>query len=185
MTMNSLCPIYYRVTINGAPFVSNNDGFIDNDTPQVWAAVTGKYPSDIDASYRKGAANFRWQEIVQQLSINATPIIECISKAGSPDHDTAPTSISFTVCYDREETVYAYENGDLVTGTDAIKYQVATAMTSEIAPSNAYFYVPSVIGSGKGANPIGPSIYQVGASKLTSNIETAKSAITVTVIENV
>ena len=172
---------YYRVTIDGTPFAANNDGFIDNTQPEQYSPL----PSSEDTSTKKEAANFRWQEIQQQISMHASPIlVGNFTKIGG-NADSAPTSFAFTVGYDRIDCVYAHnlENSpsgvDILQGETAVKRLVARAMMSDIFPSNTYYYNPTIVDG----NPQGSVIRSVGASPLTTDLTVAEGAITVTKID--
>jgi len=183
MAMNTLQPVYYRVVINGADFAESDDGFIDDTTPEGYGP--SNLPTTLAYSLKKEAANFRWQEIIQQISMTQSPIfVGSIAKGGDPDGDTAPTTFSFTVGFDRDDAVYTYndeDDGSTMTGTTAIKRLVARAMMTAIAAQNTVVYDPTTVDS----VVIGQCIRSVGATAISEDLSDVEDTITVTQISNI
>ncbi|MFA5489195.1 MAG: hypothetical protein WC284_08250 [Candidimonas sp.] len=190
MSADALIPVYYRVEIDLSGYTgltSPNDGTIDNTKPELYAADGGTYPSTKNNSLAKERANIRWQEILRRVSENISPIsVTQIVKGGSPDNDTPPTSIDFTLGYDREEYIFTVnEEGipssdDMLYGEEALIRQIARALTTS-RNDNRDIYNPEAVG----LNAQGMMIERVDVGELDNDIISAEAVITVTRIDDI
>lgn len=181
MTMETLLFVYYRIVIDasGLGGASPADGFIDHQNPESF----NSFPSTLADSEKKERANMRWESILRQTSTTISPVfVQGIVATGS-DEDTDATEFSFTLGYDREEYFKTEDEenlGTFLVDEAAIKRWVARALVQDEL-ENRFFYNPTLIGSP--ARPQGPSIRELTAGKLTADLSTAESKITVTLID--
>ena len=105
----------------------------------------GGYPKTIAFSQAKERANMRWSQMVSELEENATPILlSNITRTGNISN-IETTSVTFTVGYDRPDTVYTVarpgepDAGNLLVGASAVKRAVARALTSVITGNRKLF----------------------------------------------
>jgi len=105
----------------------------------------GGYPTTLANSQAKERANMRWNQMVSELEENATPnLLGNIVRTGNIAN-VAPTSVTFTVGYERPDTVYTValptepDAGTVYVGTNAIKRQVARALTNTLISNRKVF----------------------------------------------
>jgi hypothetical protein len=169
---------YFRVTITAAGLggAAPADGFIDNETPREYSKTVG-FPSTESGSLAKTRANIRWKEIIQRLSLQITPQIMEITKIGAGP-DTAPTQISFTLVYDREDFLYTTDEvtHTALIGENAIRRDIARALTNNVS-HNIQVYVPSV-------DNFEDRVQWVFANGIAANIAEAEAHIVVARVPN-
>jgi hypothetical protein len=131
MSMNSIQPIYFTVTLTN--FGASSEGFVDNTKAEIYIGDGATAQTTLAQSDTKARANIRWEMISMIISENANPIFfGNVEKTGAPSPIVAPATISFTVGFDREETVYARDPGTqaLIYGVAALKSQIARVLSS-------------------------------------------------------
>ena len=171
-------------TIAGSNTIANKLGF-----------NTGAYggtPSTLANSTSKEQANMRWQLIVNALESLATPFkLGEVMVTGSYNGNTAPTSTTFTVSFERADQISTVEQtgepnpGNVLNDIAAIKRSVARALVSSYT-TNRKLFDPTLdtyrYGSGLTASRSNPfTITQLTASgiDILSNIATVEGNITV------
>ena len=125
----------YRVTINKLETTAPGDGFIDptlanNYLDDSTGEITG-WPSSNSLALAKARANVRWGIVIEQLGLNLNVLgIKDVVVTGA-DINTAPSTVSFTVVYDRPSALFTnneYDSGTVLTGTDAITRFIERAL---------------------------------------------------------
>ena len=125
----------YRITINKLEAATPGDGFIDptlanNYLDDSTGEITG-WPSSNSLALAKARANVRWGIVIEQLGLTLNVLgIKDIVVTGA-DINTAPTTVSFTVVYDRPSALFTddeYNSGSVLSGTDAIVRFVERAL---------------------------------------------------------
>lgn len=153
----------------------------------------GGYPTTLANSQAKERANMRWNQIVSELEENATPnLLGNIVRTGNIAN-VAPTSVTFTVGYERPDTVYTVarpaepDAGTVYVGANAIKRQVARALTSTLI-SNRKVFDPTMENYGAYSDrPNAALIQSITASAIdtVANIAIVENNITVVQISGV
>jgi hypothetical protein len=190
MDSNRLNFVYYRVVVTGSGFAAlaaPSDGFVDNLNTLLYAAADGTYPTTLDLSRAKERANARWEEIMVQTQMILTPVmVTAIEKTGSPNADTAPATLAFTIMYDREPYVYTPNTENVpsgvetLTGEAAVKRMVARALMIEKS-TNRDIYSPVMLDG----NPQGLMYEDITTGALTTSLTDAEAAISVTRVTGV
>ena len=125
----------YRVTINKLEATAPGDGFIDptlanNYLDDSTGEITG-WPTSNALALAKARANVRWRIVIEQLGLTLNVLgIKDIMITGA-DINTAPSTVSFTVVYDRPSALFTndeYNSGIVLSGTDAIVRFVERAL---------------------------------------------------------
>ena len=140
-------PYLQLASITGQPWTINSGNAVSNLGTTL--GNHGGYPTTLANSQARERANMRWTQMTSELEENATPnFLGNIVRTGNISN-VATTTVTFTVGYERPDTVYTYarpnepDAGNLYVGTDAIKRQVARALVSEIA-SNRKLFDPTI-----------------------------------------
>lgn len=176
--MENLNLSYYRVTITAAGLNNSgtSNGFLDDMGPREWSADSA-YPSTLNNSIAKTRAKLRWNHLIARVSqeMIAPVDIVSISKPGA-SADTAASQIAFTLVFDRDDYLFAREDGYTLSGGDAIKRVIARALNDTLAP-RVQVYDPSF----DGANADRMEVVEVGPLAVT--IPMAELRITVTKVQ--
>ena len=178
---------FYRVTINNVGLLSTDpsNGFIDPRYP--WSIdFNGVYADTNLLSYAKTRGNERWKNIVQQIELRTTPRFVNIDVTGG-DQNTAPTSMSFTLDFDRPEVIFDENPEQLpsaapLTGIAAITRWIARALIMD-RTNNVQVYKPETASKFNIVQGISTMILEIG--QLCNTIADANAVITVTQIPNV
>ena len=128
---------YYRVTINQITGDAPSDGFIDPKPANDYLSYddsTGEltgFPTTLALGEAKARGNIRWGMVKEQLGyyVNCLGVFEIVITGG--DINTAPTSVAFTVCYERPDAVQISDSlnpGTTLSGADAVKRYVENAL---------------------------------------------------------
>lgn len=173
---------YYRVTIKNISGSAPEDGFIDpqsaNDymTFNQTSYALENWPTDINSSLAKARANIRWDIVKEQLGLVLNPLSVFDVVAPGADINTPPTSVAFTVVYERPDYLNIPDElnaGQFLKDADAVSRFVCRALTSSrtvnatvLNPTEKYFDTLSV---------------EVGA--LVEDVATAKTSVTVEQIQ--
>lgn len=173
---------YYRITIKNISGSSPADGFIDPQSANDYMTFNKisyaleNWPTDINSSLAKARANIRWNIVKEQLGLVLNPISVFDVIAPGANINTPPTSVSFTVVYERPDYLNIPDElnaGHFLKDADAISRFVCRALTSSrtinttvLNPTEKYFDTLSV---------------EVGA--LVKDLATAKSSVTVEQIQ--
>lgn len=173
---------HYRVSIQKIDGAAPSDGFVDDKDPLDWGSTDKGFPTTLASSLAKTRASLRWREIIQRLQENATPKIFRIDANGATP-DTPATTFDFTLMYEREAYVYAYnpdatgEDDKIIYGMDAIKIQIAKALMMN-RDINTTIYDP------KNDKHYNDQIAIISVGKLVDSIADGKAKITVQEIPN-
>ncbi len=180
--------VQFRVEITSLIEPEEGNGFVDNKTLEKYR--TGETPSEassLDKALEKERGNMRWNEIVQRVSTYIAPVRILDIVADGADANTAPTSVAFTLVYDREDYVYAHDDVSvpptIIYGADGIKRLVAIALSSDIT-SSTIVLDPTLVAGTPTSSAYGESIRKVTAAKAAADISAAEAAITVTKLAN-
>lgn len=126
---DNLVPQYYRISITGASLVgaANSTGFVDHKSIEEYGR-SGAYPSTLVFSRNKARGNYRYKQMIWNLSENQsiTNILDRVATGATAD--APPSNYVFTIVYDREEYIYTHDelnDNALITGDLAIKRQIA------------------------------------------------------------
>lgn len=172
---------FYRVTINNTGLLSTDpsDGFIDPTYPWQY----DNYADTNLLSFAKTRANERWKNIIQQIELRTTPRFVNIDITGG-DQNNPPTSIAFTLDFDRPEVVFdenpeQFPTATQLNGIDAIQRWVARALIMS-RTNNVQIYKPETASKYNIVQGIGTMILEIGP--LCNTITDANSVITVTKI---
>jgi hypothetical protein len=184
-------PYLQLASIAGQPWTINSGNAVSNLGTTL--GNHGGYPTTLGASEAKERANMRWAQMVSELEENATPIfLGNIDRTGNIGN-VALSSITFTVGYDRPDTVYTYakdgepDAGNLYTGTDAIKRQVARALVNNMI-SNRKVFDPTMQNYGAYSDrPNAARIESITAAPIdiVANIAIVENNISVTQVSGV
>lgn len=186
----SLTPVFYRITITAMSQAPNGTGFVDPKVPQHYLALDNTstfqhLPSDLAHATDKARANYRWKQLLGKLSeaISPTQILD-IQTPGA-DENNAPTSVSFTVTYDRPHYLVTNDElnaGQQLTGELAIKRWVARALTSDYN-TNVCILDPTPLSAPAKAGPAsasrGETITQIKVGAIAGSVSAAEAKITV------
>lgn len=165
--------VVYRVSIDlPVGLTAPRDGGLDNRNSRQHYPLSG-WPSTIDASTAKVRGNIRWRQMILDLGRAAVCRMSDITPVGGSS-DTSPTSIAFTLIYDRDDYV---REGSL-TGGPAIVRQIATSLTRTVA------MVTTVVDATT-PDAINDILTTVVAGPLFTDIATAEWAITVTLLATI
>lgn len=114
------------------------------------AGPYGGSPSTIDQSTRKALANLRWQQVINQLEIFATPfMLGDVFATGNYDGSGNTTTFGFTVGYEHPDQILTvalpgeYDAGTTLTGTAAIKRAVARGLAA-VYNCNVNLFDPTI-----------------------------------------
>jgi hypothetical protein len=140
----SIAGPYLQISaVSGQPWSINSGNAVSNLGTTL--GNHGGYPTTIEFSQAKERANMRWSQMVSELEENATPILlGNITRTGNISN-VETTSVTFTVGYDRPDTVYTVARsgepdvGNLLVGAGAVKRAVARALTSVITGNRKLF----------------------------------------------
>lgn len=173
---------YYRVTINNITGSAPSDGFIDptpaNDymTFNQTSYSLENWPTDTNSALAKARANIRWNIVKEQLGLVLNPLSIFDVEAPGADINTPPTSVSFTIVYERPDYLNIEDElnkGQYLTNSDAISRFICRALicsrttnTTVLNPKEKYFDTLST--------EVGP---------LVADLLTAKSSVTVNQIQ--
>jgi hypothetical protein len=126
---DNLVPQYYRVSIAGAALAGSGDstGFVDHKTAEEYGRE-GAYPSTLALARSKSRGNYRYKQMIWNLSENQSisNILDRVATGATAD--TPASTYAFTVVYDREKYVYTHNevtDFGLLEGVDAVKRQIA------------------------------------------------------------
>lgn len=149
----------YDITIAGVSAAAPSDGFIDYKTVYVYGNEDAEdVPATYAASLAKARANHRHKSVVMSIQFYSGMQIVNVTLGGTPDSNTAPTSIVYQVDCDLASVTTPDESspGDTLTGEDAVKRIVARALvkaetkamevldpTTATAPGNTTLYARS------------------------------------------
>jgi hypothetical protein len=166
-----------------------SDGFVDFTSPRGYIVGNGSdletgWPTDLSHSLAKTRAYLRWQTIIQQLETTVSPVETTSFLASGADQNTPPTSVSFTVAYDRPDFLYTADElnvGVTLYGTAAIKRFIARALTATIT-RNVLVLDPTII-AGLQAH-YGESTQEITVGPLFTTITAAEAVITVIQVPN-
>lgn len=127
-------------TINSGNAISNLGTTLGNH---------GGYPTTLVNGQAKERANMRWNQMVSELEENATPnFLGNIVRTGNIAN-VSPTAVTFTVGYERPDTVYTVarptepDAGNVYIGVNAVKRQVARALVGNLI-SNRKVFDPTI-----------------------------------------
>jgi hypothetical protein len=153
----------------------------------------GGYPTTLAYSQAKERANMRWTQMIAELEENSTPILlGNIVRTGNISN-IETSSVTFTVGYDRPDTVYTVarpeepDAGNLLVGASAVKRAVARALTAVIT-GNRKVFDPTIQSYGAYCDrPNAARIQQITATGLdtVSNVTIVENNLTVTQIAGV
>jgi hypothetical protein len=176
--MENLNLSYYRVTISAAGLNNSgtSNGFLDDWGPREWSSNSA-YPTTRESSLAKTRAKLRWDHMIALIgqTMVAPVNIVSINKPGA-SADTAASQIAFTLVIDREDYLYAREDGATLRGDDALKRVIARALNDSLAP-RTQVYDPT----NGGENADRMDVVEVGPLAVT--IPMAELRITVTKVQ--
>ena len=144
----------YDITIAGVGGAAPSDGFIDHKTVyQYTNASSGDVPSSFANSKAKSRANARHRSVVNAIQFYTGLKIIDVTAGGSPNCNTAPSSMVYRVEIDNIANVRIPNPDDgpaYLEGEDAVKYIISLALmksetrgleildpTTAAAPGNA------------------------------------------------
>jgi hypothetical protein len=175
---------FFNCAISQVLLTAPSDGFIDFTSPRGYIVDNGAdletgWPTNIDFSLAKSRAYLRWQTVIQQLETNISPVETTAFSAPGADQNTPPTSVSFSVAYDRPDFLYTADElnpGTTLYGTAAITRFIARALISTIT-RNVLILDPTLV-SGPQAH-YGESTQEITVGPLFTTIAAAEAVITV------
>lgn len=136
-------PYLQLASTNGQPWTINSGNAIANLGTTL--GNHGGYPLTLANSESKERANMRWTQMISELEENATPsFFGNISRTGNIAN-AAPSTVTFSVAYERPDTVYTVarsnepDAGNTFVGTDALRRQVARALTQTMVSNRKVF----------------------------------------------
>lgn len=188
----SVIPVYYNVTIEAVTGASPSDGFIDPTPLKNYIDNDGTnletgWAKDLDSALAKTRANYRWLFVVQQCSLLLNPLYIIDILTPGADQDTAPTSVEFTIVYDRPDYLNTVDETDpsvTLSGADAIKRFVARAMCAN-RETNAVVMDPTQLtGSTTQQVHRGETVEDIVIGPLCNSVTTAEASITVVQVPN-
>ena len=142
-------PVYYRVEIS--QIGPTSEGFLDNTTPSQYVP----FPTTQAAGLAKAKANFRWTVLTWFLGENCSPyLLYNIDKTGTNLHDNPPTTISFTLAYDRADQVKTF---DELNDTSGPFYNISLGAIS----NTGFGYLPGDVLTVSGGTAIIPAKIKV------------------------
>jgi hypothetical protein len=148
----------------------------------------GGYPTNITLSLRKTYANMRWEMVIQQLSMFATPfMVNDQLGTGNYNGQSELTTLSFTIGYEHPDQIATEDElnpGTMLYGTAAIKRAVARALTSN-NNMNMNVFDPSLESRGAYCvrpNPIRVMNITVQGIDVPANILTIEGNVEVSMI---
>lgn len=175
--------VEYRVEITSLVLPDEGNGFVDNLRLEDYRTADPlDEAASLDAALEKERGNMRWAEIRQRTSTHISPVDIKDIEAPGATANTAPTSFAFTLVYDREDYVYAYDElnpPEVLYGPDALKRLVAVALASDVTSSTIVLDPTPVQGTPQ-SSAYGESIRKVTAAKVAADVLAAEAAITVT-----
>lgn len=184
-------PYLQLASMTGQPWTINSGNAFSNLGTTL--GNHGGYPVTLANSEAKERANMRWTQMVSELEENSTPnFLGSIERTGNVAN-VALNSVTFTVGYERPDTVYTYardnepDSGNLYVGTSAIKRQVARAMISNMV-SNRKVFDPTMLNYGAYSDrPNAARIENITAAAIdtVSNIAIVENNITVVQVPGV
>lgn len=174
-------PYLQLASTNGQPWTINSGNAVTNLGTTL--GNHGGYPTTLANSEAKERGNMRWTQMLNEIEENAVPsFLGNIVRTGNIAN-VAPSIVTFTVAYDRPSTVYTTAKSDepdagtVLTGTDALRRQVARAFTNATV-SNRKVFDPSM-------ENYGPYVDRPNAGRIESITAAALDiASNVTVVEN-
>ena len=178
----------YDITIAGVGGSAPSDGFIDYKTVYVYmnASNGSDAPSTLAKATAKARANRRHKSVVTSLINYGALTITTITATGSPNCDTAPSTMVYRLEGDiaRVSTPDEANSGQTLTGMAAVKRIVARALlkaetvglevfdpTTSTAPGNSTLY-----------NRTGPRFFEAVVGALYTVRATAEASITVALV---
>lgn len=184
-------PYLQLASINGQPWTINSGNAVASLGTTL--GNHGGYPITLANSEAKERANIRWTQMISEIEENATPsFLGNISRTGNVAN-VSTSSVTFTVSYDRPETIYTTarpgepDAGAVLTGTAALRRQVARALTQTMV-SNRKVFDPNMENFGPYTDrPNAARIEPITAAALDTiaNIATVEDNITVVQIPGV
>lgn len=170
----------FGITVAGAEDVLTSIGF---------ATPTITYPysnvADFDKSQAKSRANARWNKLIKLLSFETTPIGAGAIVATGAGINDAPTSIAFTISYANFANIFTYDefnNGALLKGVPALKRMVVRALLDDTHQVLPVLDPTAVATIGTNTFQRGDRAINLQIGALTTDVNTANSAVTVTVV---
>ena len=184
-------PYLQLSSISGQPWTINSGNAYTNLGTTI--GNHGGYPTTLAFSQAKERANMRWTQMISELEENATPILlGNIVRTGNVSN-IETSSVTFTVGYDRPDTVYTVarseepDAGNLLVGASAVKRAVARALTAVIT-GNRKVFDPTIQNYGPYSDrPNAARIQQITATGLDTiaNIAIVENNLTVTQVTGV
>jgi hypothetical protein len=180
---------FFNCSITQVLLATPSDGFIDFKSPRGYIVDNGTdletgWPTNLPLSLAKSRAYLRWQTIIQQLETTISPVETTSLIAPGADANTPPTSVSFSVAYDRPDflaTTDELNPGVTLYGTAAIKRFIARALVATIT-RNVLILNPASV-NGPQAH-YGESTQELSVGPLFTTITAAEAVITVIQIPN-
>jgi len=155
-------PVYYEVEIAliGPP----SEGFLDNTPPAQYVP----FPTTQAAGLAKAKANFRWTVLTWLLGENCGPVyLYNIQKTGTNLNNNPPTTITFTLAYDRVDQVKTFDELNDINGPF---FNISLGAVSNAGSG----YVPGDVLTVSGGTAIAPAEIRVLRCNQTGAIQAAE-----------
>lgn len=153
------------------------------------AGVYAGSPATLPLSTSKSYANLRWQQVINQLELDATPfVVTDLFGTGNYDGSTELDTFSFTVGYERPDQVVTVARigepnaGTLLTGTAAIKRAVARGLAATYNGNINQFDPLSEVRNGIAIRPNQIRVTNLTVTGIDTDISLLEGNITVTMI---
>jgi len=180
---------YFTVTITAPSTLSApQDGFIDPNPSSFYVVNNGTdletgWPTSLTTALAKNRANLRWLHVIQLLESTVNPLSVFNITTPGATYDNGPTSITFTVSYDRSDylsTSDELNTGTTLYGSDAVSRYIARSLIDTIIRNVSVLDPTIVINSGGASTPQvhrGETITEVTAQSMYSTISNAQTTV--------
>ena len=150
-SVNQLAPGFYRVVLTmGAGTATWNGASPANGAvnPYNWDSYTTKPSSDANGQ-RLSRGNMRWQFIIEQVTkyADAQLIDVEVTSGDTTDANSVPSSLAFTVRYDRDDFILPEVRSEIYAATSGYTFTPTTggAVTVDSTPKAVRYLIGQAI----------------------------------------